>query len=65
MSATLRVTDFTENTRLFKQVPPVVNVESRQYPVTLHFNKHTYQDYLAEAFRKVIYQDGFYFLLFK
>ena len=53
MSATLRVQDFTENNRLFKQAPPIVNVESRQYPVTIHFNKTTYQDYLVEAYRKV------------
>lgn len=56
MSATLRVQDFTENTRLFKQIPPVVNVDSRQFPVTIHFNKHTYDDYLAEAYRKVNFQ---------
>jgi ATP-dependent RNA helicase DHX37/DHR1 len=53
MSATLRVEDFTENTRLFKTQPPVINVQSRQYPVTIHFNKHTYQDYLGEVYRKV------------
>jgi len=56
MSATLRVTDFTENTRLFKQIPRVVNVESRQFPVTIHFNKVTpkEEDYLKEAFSKVL-----------
>ncbi|MBI3231462.1 MAG: hypothetical protein HYZ51_00035 [Candidatus Doudnabacteria bacterium] len=53
MSATLRVEDFTQNERLFKQMPPVINVESRQYPVAIHFNRHTYADYLAEAYRKV------------
>ena len=53
MSATLRVGDFTENTRLFKTVPPVISVESRQFPVTVHFNKHTREDYLEEAFKKV------------
>ena len=53
MSATLRVGDFTENIRLFKTPPPVVNVESRQFPVTVHFNKTTREDYLGEAFRKV------------
>lgn len=53
MSATLRVEDFTENRRLFKQIPPSIKVESRQYPVSTHFNKHTYEDYLAEAYRKV------------
>jgi len=53
MSATLRVSDFTENRRLFKLPPPVISVESRQFPVTVHFNKRTHEDYLGEAFRKV------------
>ena len=53
MSATLRVEDFTKNERLFKCTPPVVNVESRQYPVTVHFNKKTEEDYLDEAYKKV------------
>ena len=56
MSATLRVEDFTENDRLFKRkelIPPVIKVDSRQFSVAVHFNKHTYDDYLAEAFRKV------------
>jgi len=53
MSATLRVTDFTENKRLFKIAPPVISVESRQFPVTVHFNKRTNEDYMSEAFRKV------------
>nr|XP_026258795.1 probable ATP-dependent RNA helicase DHX37 [Urocitellus parryii] len=54
MSATLRVEDFTQNQRLFPQPPPVIKVESRQFPVTVHFNKHTpLQDYSGECFRKV------------
>ena len=53
MSATLCVEDFTGNTRLFPTPPPVVTVESRQFPVTVHFNKRTPDDYLNEAFRKV------------
>ena len=53
MSATLRVEDFTSNTRLFSIPPPVVTVESRQFPVTVHFNKRTPDDYLNESFRKV------------
>ncbi|XP_027022770.2 probable ATP-dependent RNA helicase DHX37 isoform X2 [Tachysurus fulvidraco] len=53
MSATLRVEDFTENKRLFCTPPPVIKVETRQFPVTVHFNKHTpLEDYTAEAFRK-------------
>ncbi|XP_060787759.1 probable ATP-dependent RNA helicase DHX37 isoform X2 [Neoarius graeffei] len=53
MSATLRVEDFTENKRLFRTPPPVIKVEARQFPVTVHFNKRTpIEDYVAEAFRK-------------
>ncbi|CAN8016211.1 unnamed protein product [Ixodes persulcatus] len=50
MSATLRVEDFTQNSHLFKVPPPV---DSRQHPVTIHFNKRTPDDYLQEAYRKV------------
>jgi ATP-dependent RNA helicase DHX37/DHR1 len=52
MSATLRLEDFTENPRLFETAPPVIKVESRQFPVTVHFNKETAADYVAEAFTK-------------
>ncbi|KAJ4445445.1 hypothetical protein ANN_07250 [Periplaneta americana] len=52
MSATLRLEDFTDNPRLFKTSPPVLKVESRQFPVTIHFNKRTAVDYVAEAFSK-------------
>lgn len=54
MSATLRVEDFTKNSRLFKNPPPVLNVEARQFPVTVHFNKVTSDDYLREALLKTI-----------
>ncbi|XP_059612342.1 probable ATP-dependent RNA helicase kurz [Phlebotomus argentipes] len=54
MSATLRVSDFTENERLFKTPPPVIKVEARQFPVTVHFNKVTDSDYVKEAFRKAV-----------
>lgn len=53
MSATLRIEDFTENTLLFPISPPVLKVDSRQYPVTIHFNRKTHDDYLTEAFKKV------------
>ncbi|XP_075541332.1 putative ATP-dependent RNA helicase kurz isoform X1 [Dermacentor variabilis] len=53
MSATLRVEDFTQNTHLFKKPPPVIKVDSRQHPVTIHFNKRTPDDYMHEAYRKV------------
>lgn len=53
MSATLRVTDFTENKTLFPNVPPVINVNARQYPVSIHFNKKTPMDYVGEAYKKI------------
>jgi ATP-dependent RNA helicase DHX37/DHR1 len=54
MSATMRVADFTANSRLFPQPPPVVNVEARQYPVNIHFNRRTaMKNYVDEAFKKV------------
>lgn len=56
MSATLRVQDFVENQKLFEptEIPPVINVEARQYPVVAHFSKRTeLQDYVGEAFTKV------------
>lgn len=53
MSATLRVTDFTENKTLFSTPPPVLQAEGRQYPVTIHFVRRTHHDYVEEAFRKI------------
>ncbi|KAI8986924.1 P-loop containing nucleoside triphosphate hydrolase protein [Pilobolus umbonatus] len=53
MSATLRVSDFTENKVLFPVVPPVINVNARQYPVSIHFNKKTPLDHVNEAFKKI------------
>lgn len=52
MSATLRVKDFSENSVLFKNPPPVLEVEARQYPVSIHFNKRTVFNYTEEVFRK-------------
>lgn len=52
MSATLRVSDFSENPLLFKTPPPILKVDARQYPVNVHFNKRTKAEYLDEAFRK-------------
>lgn len=54
MSATLRVEDFTKNKQLFKVPPPVMSVETRQFPVTIHFNKNTVDEYVKEAYRKAI-----------
>jgi ATP-dependent RNA helicase DHX37/DHR1 len=54
MSATLRITDFTQNPHLFRHgQPPLVQAEGRQYPVTTHFARRTNRDYVGEAFRKV------------
>ncbi|KAF9892545.1 putative ATP-dependent RNA helicase DHR1 [Aspergillus nanangensis] len=54
MSATLRISDFTQNASLFRQgPPPLVQAEGRQYPVTVHFSRRTRRDYVEEAFRKV------------
>ncbi|XP_070402298.1 probable ATP-dependent RNA helicase DHX37 isoform X2 [Nothobranchius furzeri] len=54
MSATLRVEDFTENQKLFRIPPPVIKVDARQFPVTIHFNKRTpLEDYTGEAFQKI------------
>ncbi|XP_045588877.2 probable ATP-dependent RNA helicase kurz [Procambarus clarkii] len=53
MSATLRVEDFTENARLFKPPkPPVIKVDARMFDVTIHYNKQTPEDYVAEAYKK-------------
>ncbi|KAB2581227.1 putative ATP-dependent RNA helicase DHR1 [Lasiodiplodia theobromae] len=54
MSATLRISDFTENTRLFRYgSPPLLKAEGRQYPVTVHFARRTRMDYVEEAFQKI------------
>ena len=52
MSATLRVSDFADNTLLFSSPPPVINVSARQHPVTIHFNRRTPSDYVKEAVKK-------------
>ena len=54
MSATLRTADFAENPRIFDS-PPVIKVEARQFPVTVHFSKRTeLKDYVLAAFRKLL-----------
>lgn len=59
MSATLRVSDFRENKRLFpsnlyEKVPNIIKVDARQFPVTQHYNKTTQEDYVEQAFNKVV-----------
>ncbi|KAK4958624.1 putative ATP-dependent RNA helicase DHR1 [Elasticomyces elasticus] len=54
MSATLRLEDFTRNERLFRKgPPPIVEVEGRQFPVTMHFARKTQYTYVEEMFQKV------------
>ena len=52
MSATLRVSDFADNTTLFSSPPPIINVPARQHPVTVHFSRRTTSDYITEAVKK-------------
>lgn len=52
MSATLRVADFVENPTLFIKPPPLLKIEARQHPVTVHFNRRTPSDYLEETVKK-------------
>lgn len=52
MSATLRVSDFAENMRLFSNKPPIVNIDARQFEVTNHFSRRTSPDYVEEAVKK-------------
>lgn len=56
MSATLRVSDFVENQRMFPGLkPPVIKIGARQFPVTVHFNRRTSLDnYVGDAYKKVI-----------
>ncbi|XP_078148699.1 RNA helicase family protein [Carex rostrata] len=54
MSATLRVEDFISNKKLFDTAPPVIEVPVRQFPVTIHFSKNTREDYLGQAYKKVL-----------
>ncbi|KAE8807864.1 putative ATP-dependent RNA helicase kurz [Hordeum vulgare] len=54
MSATLQLKEFISDRRLFDVIPPTVEVPARQFPVTIHFSKRTYDDYLAQAYKKVL-----------
>jgi ATP-dependent RNA helicase DHX37/DHR1 len=59
MSATLRVADFRENERLFprslyEHPPNMINVEARQFPVSVHYAKTTPTDYVEAACRKTL-----------
>lgn len=55
MSATLRVDDFVSGRRIFRNPPPVIEVPTRQFPVTVHFSKRTeIVDYVGQAYKKVL-----------
>jgi ATP-dependent RNA helicase DHX37/DHR1 len=54
MSATLRVSDFASNSVLFATPPPIIEISARQHPVTTHFNRRTPNDYVTEAYKKVV-----------
>ena len=54
MSATLRVADFLQNSRLFRSgPPPIVEAEGRQHSVTVHFSRRTRKDFIDETVEKV------------
>ena len=54
MSATLRISDFTDNRNLFRNgPPPLLQAEGRQYPISIHFAKRTQRDYMEEMFLKI------------
>lgn len=54
MSATLRLCDFTENKLLFSSPPPVITIDAKTFPVSVHFSKTTPFDYLQSARKKVM-----------
>ncbi|KAB2621302.1 ATP-dependent RNA helicase PB1A10.06c [Pyrus ussuriensis x Pyrus communis] len=55
MSATLRVEDFISGKKLFHDPPPVIEVPTRQFPVSIHFSKRTKEkDYIEQAYKKVL-----------
>ncbi|KAI3787681.1 hypothetical protein L2E82_00012 [Cichorium intybus] len=55
MSATMRVEDFVSGGKIFANPPPVIQVPTRQYPVTIHFSKRTdIVDYIGQAYKKIM-----------
>ncbi|ERM99068.1 hypothetical protein AMTR_s00101p00092980 [Amborella trichopoda] len=55
MSATLRIEDFVSNSRLFHAPPPLIEIPTRQFPVSIHFSRKTEMvDYLGQAYKKVM-----------
>jgi hypothetical protein len=55
MSATLRIEDFVSNTKLFPTSQPVVEVATRQFPMTIYFSAKTeLVDYLGKAYKNIL-----------
>ena len=55
MSATLRVEEFVENRKLCPTPPALLQVATRQFPVTVHFSRKTeHADYVGAATKKVL-----------
>ncbi|KAG5557081.1 hypothetical protein RHGRI_007366 [Rhododendron griersonianum] len=53
MSATLRVDDFVSGISIFDNPPPVIEIPTRQYPVTIIFSKRTeIVDYVGQDYMK-------------
>jgi ATP-dependent RNA helicase DHX37/DHR1 len=48
------VSDFVENKALFDVPPPIVQIDARQHPVTIHFDRRTRTDYVTQAVQKAI-----------
>ncbi|KAI6217491.1 hypothetical protein M3Y99_01763100 [Aphelenchoides fujianensis] len=53
MSATLRLSDFMQQRLFPTTLPKLLSVESRQFPVTVHFERRTPDDHMRAAFLKV------------
>ena len=54
MSATLKTTDFTENTHLYYPSPALLRLENRMFDVQIHFSKKTATHYVDAAVRKAL-----------
>lgn len=50
MSATLNIDEFI-SPRLFTPAPPLIKVDARQHPVTMHFSRKTPSDYIDAAYK--------------
>uniref|UniRef100_A0A7E4VV65 RNA helicase n=1 Tax=Panagrellus redivivus TaxID=6233 RepID=A0A7E4VV65_PANRE len=53
MSATLRLTDFTQKKLFPVLTPKIVKVESRQFEVQVHFERKTPDDFVEAVYKKV------------